>query len=126
MEVRRSREEWSRLVDALRLSGEPVDAFASNVGVNARSLAWWRWRLGSASGPTPRKEPTVESMPAHPPTPGVFIELARPTEAPIRSEVGEPDAGVRVEFGSSCRVSFAATPSPTYLAALVRAYEGGP
>ena len=126
MEVRRSREDWSRLVDALRVSGEPVDAFASKVGVNARSLAWWRWRLGSASGQAPHEEPTVESVPTRPPTPGVFIELARPTESDIRAEVGEPYVGVRVEFGSSCRVSFAATPSPTYLAALVRAYEGGP
>ena len=47
MEVRRSREQWSSLVEALRASGQPLGVFASHVGVNARShvrLAAGRYR----------------------------------------------------------------------------------
>jgi hypothetical protein len=42
----RSREEWRRLVAALASSELGLAEFARRRRLNARTLAWWRWRLG--------------------------------------------------------------------------------
>ena len=40
-------EEWSRRLKAWTRSGVDLDAFAARRGISARSLRWWRWKLGS-------------------------------------------------------------------------------
>ena len=125
MEVRRSREQWSRLVEALRASGQPLGVFASHAGVNARSLGWWRWRLGSTPVTAPADERDVVSASARSHGPGAFIELARPRESCAQDTQSHSGLGVRVEFGMTTRIAFAELPPPAYLAALVHAYEGG-
>ena len=44
---RRSRFEWQRLVSQLEQSDETLSEFASSRGLNARTLGWWRWKLGN-------------------------------------------------------------------------------
>lgn len=44
---RRSRSEWSALVRDWRASGQTASEFARRRRLNARSLSWWRWKLGA-------------------------------------------------------------------------------
>ena len=125
MEVRRSREQWSGLVEALLASGQPLGVFASHAGVNAKSLGWWRWRLGSTPGSVPADERDVVNASSNLPGPGAVIELARPRESSTRPTPPHSGLGVRVELGMTTRIAFAELPPPAYLAALVHAYEGG-
>jgi len=125
MEVRRSREQWSSLVEALRASGQPLGVFASHAGVNARSLGWWRWRLGSTPGSAPADERDVVSASGRSHGQGTFIELGRPRESRAQAAPLHSGLGVRVELGMTTRIAFAELPPPAYLAALVHAYEGG-
>lgn len=45
--ARERRETWEQRVAAWRKSGLSVREFASRVGINANTLANWRWRLQS-------------------------------------------------------------------------------
>jgi hypothetical protein len=42
---RRSREQWRTICAASLRSGMSVREFAEHVGVNARTLSWWRSEL---------------------------------------------------------------------------------
>ena len=50
--ARESREAWARRVARWVKSGLSADAFAAREGVKPRTLAWWRWRLGSTAPAT--------------------------------------------------------------------------
>ena len=47
---------WSEIVSDLELSGMSAKDYAHANGVNASTLAWWRWRL--------RREATTPAVPA--------------------------------------------------------------
>lgn len=40
-----ARSRWAPIVDDLEASGQTARTFASARGLNASTLAWWRWRL---------------------------------------------------------------------------------
>lgn len=44
---RTSRAEWAKRVQRWRDSGLTAKEFAAETGVNASTLAYWSWRLGS-------------------------------------------------------------------------------
>ena len=44
--AREGREVWAKRVERWRDSGLTLREFAAEVGVNANTLAGWRWRLG--------------------------------------------------------------------------------
>ena len=46
MTTRTSRDEWSLRVARWKRSGLSAGAFAAREAVSAKSLAWWRWKLG--------------------------------------------------------------------------------
>lgn len=46
---RRTRTEWRELVDEWQISGLSRCEFARRAGVNANTLAWWRWKLGESN-----------------------------------------------------------------------------
>jgi hypothetical protein len=41
-----ARERWRELVEQWRVSGQPAREFAAHRGINAATLAHWKWRLG--------------------------------------------------------------------------------
>jgi hypothetical protein len=43
--ARETRSVWARRVKRWRRSGQTADRFAEQEGVNARTLAFWKWRL---------------------------------------------------------------------------------
>jgi transposase-like protein len=54
--VRRSRAEWQRLVRQWQRNGRSAREFASEHGVNLRTLTWWKWRLGGSEPTAARHE----------------------------------------------------------------------
>jgi hypothetical protein len=48
--ARESREVWAKRVERWRDSGLTATEFAAEVGVNPRTLSYWKWRLGSKRG----------------------------------------------------------------------------
>lgn len=44
---RTSRETWAKRVERWKDSGLTAEEFATETGINAHSLGWWKWRLGS-------------------------------------------------------------------------------
>src|SRR5579863_3469069 len=39
------REQWAKRVERWKDSGLSAKQFATETGINARSLTWWRWHL---------------------------------------------------------------------------------
>lgn len=70
------REVWERRVEQWRRSGKSADAFAAEVGINPRSLKWWKWNLGVAAKPTARKSSALaRSAPSL--SPITFVEMTQ-------------------------------------------------
>ena len=73
---RTSRETWAKRVELWRDSGLTAKEYAAEIGINAHSLSWWRWRLSSgakAQGSVPRKRgSTISPATASPLT---FVEM---------------------------------------------------
>jgi hypothetical protein len=42
-----TRDKWAKRVDGWRRSKLSVETYAARVGVNPKSLAWWKWQLES-------------------------------------------------------------------------------
>lgn len=63
---RRSKSEWRALVERFERSGVSASAFSRKVGVSARTLGFWRWKLRQPSS-------AGRSGPAE------FIEVTHPT-----------------------------------------------
>jgi transposase-like protein len=53
--MRVSREEWAKRVERWKDSGLTAKEFASELGVNPRSLVFWKWQLGKAVAKAPRE-----------------------------------------------------------------------
>ncbi len=45
--ARETREVWAKRIERLADSGLTAKEFAAEIGVNANTLAGWRWRLGA-------------------------------------------------------------------------------
>lgn len=71
--TREGRAVWAKRVERWRDSGLTLKEFAAEIGVNANTLAGWRWRLGSEGG-RPRSVAVAQRGPA-------FLEIVRPGEA---------------------------------------------
>ena len=72
---RTSRETWAKRVERWRDSGLSAKEYAAEVGVNAHSLSWWKWRL--SSGATTQGRVRSRRSRALPPTttPLTFVEM---------------------------------------------------
>ena len=73
--ARETREVWVKRVERWRDSGLTLKEFATEIGVNANTLAGWRWRLGAANGGDARG---MSRRPS-------FVEIVAPSEDGERS-----------------------------------------
>jgi len=82
------REKWAKRVERWKDSGLSAKQFAAEIGINARSLSWWRWHLAKAE-PSPtvaaprrrrRRSTTTETALTKPLaiTPMTFVEMTAP------------------------------------------------
>lgn len=76
MRSRTSREEWARRIAQWRRSGLSVREFAARLGVNAKTLGYWVWRL---SGSARR----VERARAASPSGARFVEVVGAVARPV-------------------------------------------
>ncbi len=96
---RESRETWAKRVERWKDSGLTAKEYAAELGINAHSLSWWRWRLSSAGSPTPRAARSRRRASRDSAAPLTFVELpAAATSEPF--EVVLPSSvRVRVPAG---------------------------
>lgn len=115
------REQWARRVERWKESGLPLKAFAAELGINARSLSWWKWELSksdvSTSAPRPRRRRARASLAAAALTktisPMTFVEMTA-------SVVGEP---LEIVLPSTLRVRVPVGFDDTTLARLLDVME---
>jgi hypothetical protein len=70
--AREGREVWAKRVERWVDSGLSAKEFAAETGINANTLAHWRWRLGMEASGAPAK---AASSPVR------FVELAATPDA---------------------------------------------
>lgn len=73
-----SRDTWAKRVERWKDSGLTAKEFAAELGVNAHSLSWWKWRLSSEattpkSGRSGRRSTRRSTQVAT--TPVTFVEV---------------------------------------------------
>jgi hypothetical protein len=61
--MRASREEWAKRVERWRESGLSAEQYASELGINAGTLKFWKYQLGRPATKTSpvRSRPEVQS-----------------------------------------------------------------
>jgi len=61
--MRTSREEWCKRVERWKDSGLTADQYASELGINAKTLQFWKYKLAKpeASARRARRRPRVEA-----------------------------------------------------------------
>ena len=80
-----SREVWAKRVERWGDSGLTAGEFAGEIGVNPRTLTYWKWRLGAEQRKARRPKPLVE--PAAVATPALdFVEVKPELPQPVCSE----------------------------------------
>jgi len=123
---RNTAKVWAKRVERWRASGLSGTEFARRIGVNARTLAWWRWHLASAGGSGP-SVPTG-SLPAE------FVELVPAASVGFRTAGGgvqrEAPSGdsahtLELELPGGVRIRLTRAFDVASVAALVRALERG-
>lgn len=68
---RSSREQWRKRVERWRDSGLTAAEFSAEVGINPRTLAFWKWKLskedaGESTKPRSRRAPRSRSTALQP------------------------------------------------------------
>jgi len=99
---RESREVWAKRVERWTDSGLTAKEFAAEVGINAHSLMWWKWRLGAgataaASGASRPSSPRRRRRATPRVAPLTFVEMPRAEQA------GDSDA-LEIVLASSVRI----------------------
>ena len=91
---RADRETWAKRVERWKDSGLSAGQFASEIGVSAKALSWWKWQLsrGERRKPAQRQRKTRRIALS----PMTFVEMS----APARSDALEIvlPSGVRLRI----------------------------
>jgi transposase-like protein len=61
--MRTSREKWAKRVERWKDSGLTAKEFARELGLNPRSLVFWKWQLGRAATPARAKLERSKPLP---------------------------------------------------------------
>jgi transposase len=97
-----SRGTWAKRVERWKDSGLTAKEFASEVGISADSLSWWKWRLSSTSGGSSKSTSTRRRARRPAPetsAPLTFVELPTATPAEPFEIVLPSSLRVRVPSG---------------------------
>jgi hypothetical protein len=77
--MRVSRGEWAKRVERWKDSGLTAKEFASELGINPRSLVFWKWQLGKAVAKGPKESPAPATSRSTATLP--LMELSAPTSS---------------------------------------------
>lgn len=98
--ARESRAAWGLRVARWQRSGLTAERFAEREGVNARTLAFWKWRLKSDGAQN------LATRPTRPAGKRVgFVELVAPKPAVMPSETRSAVIEVVLPIGYRVRVA---------------------
>lgn len=78
--ARADRATWAKRVERWRQGGLTAEEYAGEIGVNPRTLAYWKWRLGPGARREVAKKATVEVVRART-GPNASRALSRPRAA---------------------------------------------
>jgi transposase len=90
---RESRETWAKRIERWKDSGLTAKEYATEAGVNAHSLTWWKWRLSTPPKTKAESRPrrVARGASSQAGTPVTFVELpatgAEPLEIVLPSTV---------------------------------------
>lgn len=104
---RRTREQWSTLVDEHEASGQSLATFCRPRGIEPRTLQWWRWKLARGRKTSRRDARAVRLVPVD------VVESAGTADAGDTAEIAIEVAGVTLRIATGT--------SPEYVARLVAA-----
>lgn len=80
--ARASKDTWSKRVQRWSDSDLSATEFASEIGVNARTLRFWKWKLGKEQGKkatgSAANKATTKRARRHPKKKMTFVEVAPP------------------------------------------------
>ncbi len=107
--MRTRREEWRKRVARWKDSGLTAQEYASEAGLNPRTLAWWKSALEREA-----REASARPSRASAQTPLKLIELAPPVAAACTIEL---------ELGSGRRLRFTEAVAPEAIARLLAVLE---
>ena len=87
MEEKATREIWEKRVERWADSGLTANDYASELGISAASLKWWKWRLAAeADGRTLAKKSGRRRVRRRASvTPMSFVEIPTPVTSPRAS-----------------------------------------
>ena len=72
-----TRQEWAKRVQRWSDSDLTANEFAAELGINARTLSYWKWKLGKEErGETPKRARSRQRAPSPPST--TFVEVTPP------------------------------------------------
>jgi hypothetical protein len=100
---RTSRETWAKRVERWKDSGLTAKEYAAELGINAQSLSWWKWRLSSEAvtrktGRRTQRSTKRQTQVAT--TPITFVEVTTPAATAEPLEIVLPSS-VRVRVPSA-------------------------
>jgi hypothetical protein len=75
--MRVTRDEWAKRVERWKDNGLTAKEFASELGVNPRSLVFWKWQLGKAVAKAPKESSAPATSRSTATLP--LVELSAPT-----------------------------------------------
>jgi hypothetical protein len=71
---RADRETWAKRVERWKDSGLSAAQFATEIGVSAKALSWWKWQLSRGEKRKPaKKRPRMRKVALSPMT---FVEMS--------------------------------------------------
>ena len=88
--MRTSREEWAKRVKRWKDSDLTASEFSAELGINARTLSYWKWRLSKEASPGSGKRPRVQPLRDRVKTKPTFVEVTAALSSPgLELVVGE-------------------------------------
>ena len=80
---RADRETWAKRVERWKDSGLSAAQFAGEIGVSAKSLAWWKWHLAKGDAALPRVRVRKMRTKAPKVCPVTFVEMSAAVREPL-------------------------------------------
>lgn len=95
-----ARETWAKRVERWVDSGLTANQFAGEIGVNPRTLVYWKWRLAKEQRASHASKPKRRSSSAIVPSPLSFVEVT-----PAKASGAERPIEVELVTGERVRVT---------------------
>jgi hypothetical protein len=97
--MKTSREEWAKRVERWKDSELTAAEFSAEMGINARTLSYWKWRLGKEASGRSRARPRRDRAKGRARPKPKFVEVTATLPAPSIELVVGTRLVVRVPDG---------------------------